>query len=259
MMILRGSPASPFVRKVRLAASVLGLEREITIEPADTMSASDTVRQQNPLGKIPALIIEDGGVLFDSRVILEYLDHRAGGGRIVPKDASARFAALRLQALADGMMDASILTVYESRWRPAEKHEAKWLEHQAGKVTRALVGARGGAAGARHAAQCRSHRARLRARLSRLPVSGNVAGKPSAAGRVARRFCRARSGLRGEQAGGLNARSRRSDRRRTAMPRSQAPGHFLACVLNAIRTASSRRRGTRSHRTRPRRSASARS
>jgi len=138
MMILRSSPASPFGRKIRIGASVLGLDREITIEPADTSNPSDTVRQQNPLGKIPALIIEDGTVLFDSRVILEYLDHRAGGGGIVPKDAQARFAALRLQALADGMMDASILTVYESRWRPAEKREAKWLDHQAGKVARAL-------------------------------------------------------------------------------------------------------------------------
>ena len=138
MMILRSSPASPFARKIRIGASVLGLDREIKVEPADTMNPSDTVRQQNPLGKIPALMIEDGTVLFDSRVILEYLDHRAGGGRIVPKDATARFAALRLQALADGMMDASILTVYESRWRPAEKHETKWLEHQAGKVARAF-------------------------------------------------------------------------------------------------------------------------
>jgi glutathione S-transferase len=139
MLTLRSSPASPFVRKIRIAASLLGLEREIAIEIADTMNASDTVRQQNPLGKIPALVLEDGMVLFDSRVILDYLDHRAGGGKIVPKDAAARFAALRLQALADGIMDASILVIYEGRWRPAERHEPKWLEHQAGKVTRALA------------------------------------------------------------------------------------------------------------------------
>ncbi|HEU4357805.1 MAG TPA: glutathione S-transferase N-terminal domain-containing protein, partial [Xanthobacteraceae bacterium] len=98
MLTLRSSPSSPFVRKVRIAASVLGLEREIALEPADTLNASDSVRQQNPLGKIPALVLEDGTVLFDSRVILDYLDHRAGGGRIVPRDAGARFAALRLQA-----------------------------------------------------------------------------------------------------------------------------------------------------------------
>jgi glutathione S-transferase len=139
MLTLRSSPASPFVRKIRIAASLLGLEREITVEIADTMNASDTVRQQNPLGKIPALVLEDGMVLFDSRVILDYLDHRAGGGKIVPKDAAARFAALRLQALADGIMDASILVIYEGRWRPAERHEPKWVDHQAGKVTRALA------------------------------------------------------------------------------------------------------------------------
>ncbi len=139
MMILRSSPASPFARKVRIAASVLGLDGDVTIENADPSNPDDTVRQQNPLGKIPALVIEDGTVLFDSRVILDYLDHRAGGGKIVPLEAAARFAALRLQALADGMMDASILAIYEIRWRPAEKHEQKWLDHQAGKVTRAFA------------------------------------------------------------------------------------------------------------------------
>ena len=139
MLTLRHSPASPFVRKVRIAAALLGLDREITLVPADTMKPDDDVRQQNPLGKIPALILEDGTVLFDSRVILDYLDHRAGGGRIVPKDPAARFAALRLQALCDGLMDASILVVYEGRWRQADKHEAKWVDHQAGKISRALA------------------------------------------------------------------------------------------------------------------------
>jgi glutathione S-transferase len=139
MLTLRHSPSSPFVRKIKIAASVLGLERDIAIEPADTMSPSDTLRQQNPLGKIPALLLEDGTVLFDSRVILEYLDHRAGGGRIVPVDPDARFAALRLQALADGIMDASVLLVYEGRWRPPERHEPKWVDLQAGKVARAFA------------------------------------------------------------------------------------------------------------------------
>ncbi len=117
---------------------MLGLDHEIRIEPADTMNPGVSVRQQNPLGKIPALVLEDGTVLFDSRVILEYLDHRAGGGRIIPTAASARFAALRLQALADGIMDASVLLVYEGRWRPPERHEPKWVDLQAGKVARAL-------------------------------------------------------------------------------------------------------------------------
>jgi glutathione S-transferase len=139
MMILRSSPASPFVRKVRIAANVLGLEHEIKIEAADTTIPSDTVRQQNPIGKIPTLLLDDGSTLFDSRVILEYLDHRTGGGRIIPKDPAARFAALRLQAVADGILDASILLIYEGRWRPAERHEPKWVEHQTGKVTRGLA------------------------------------------------------------------------------------------------------------------------
>jgi glutathione S-transferase len=139
VLTLRNSPSSPFGRKIRIGAGVLGLDREIAIEPADTGNPNDTVRQQNPLGKIPALVLEDGTVLFDSRVILEYLDHRAGAGKIIPKDANARFAALRLQALADGMMDASILLIYEGRWRPPERHEPKWIDHQAGKITRALA------------------------------------------------------------------------------------------------------------------------
>src|SRR5712672_3514064 len=138
-MILRSSPASPFGRKVRMAAIILGLDGGITVEPADTVNPADTVRQQNPLGKIPALVLDDGTVLFDSRVILEYLDHLAGGGRIIPAEPTARFSALRLQALADGLMDASILLIYECRWRDSAKHEPKWVEHQAGKVARALA------------------------------------------------------------------------------------------------------------------------
>jgi len=138
-MILRSASASPFGRKVRIAAMVLGLDGRITAEVADALDPADSLRRQNPLGKIPALVLDDGEVLFDSRVIVEYLDHLAGGGRIVPAEPKARFAALRLQALADGIMDASILRVYESRWRDQAKHEPKWVEHQAGKVARALA------------------------------------------------------------------------------------------------------------------------
>jgi glutathione S-transferase len=139
MMILRSSPSSPFGRKVRIAIAVLGFDKDVKIEAADTTDANDSVRRQNPLGKIPVLLAEDGNAYYDSRVILEYLDSRAGGGKIVPRDVAMRLAALRLQALCDGILDASILTVYESRWRKPETHDAKWLEHQAGKVTRALA------------------------------------------------------------------------------------------------------------------------
>ena len=138
-MILRSSPASPFARKVRIAAAVLGLDRDIKLESADTVDPSDSVRRQNPLGKIPVLIVEDGTTFYDSPVILEYLDHRAGGGRIIPTAPAARFAALCQEALCDGILDAAILRVYEGRWRPPEHHVAKWVDHQAGKMTRALA------------------------------------------------------------------------------------------------------------------------
>jgi glutathione S-transferase len=139
MMILRSARPSPFGRKVLMALSLLGFDDDVKIEAADTVDPLDTVRGQNPLGKIPVLIADDGTAFYDSRVILEYLDHRAGGGKIIPRETAARFAALRLQALCDGILDASILTVYEGRWRAAQNHEPKWLDHQAGKVTRALT------------------------------------------------------------------------------------------------------------------------
>jgi glutathione S-transferase len=139
MMILRSTPASPFGRKVRIAISLLNLDNDVKVEAADPTNAADSLRQQNPLGKIPALIAEDGIVYYDSRVILDYLDDRAGGGKILPRASAARLAALRLQALCDGILDASILTVYESRWRKPETHEPKWVDHQAGKVARGLA------------------------------------------------------------------------------------------------------------------------
>lgn len=137
MLILRSSPASPFGRKVKIAASVLGLSDQIQIVDADTTSPEDTIRQQNPLGKIPALVLENGDVLYDSRVIVEYLDHRAGGGKIFP-NGEGRFTVLRNLALADGIADAALLQVYENRWRAEDRREAKWVELQAGKVQRGL-------------------------------------------------------------------------------------------------------------------------
>ncbi len=138
MMILRSSPASPFARKCNIAANLLGLSSQIEIVNADTTDAADPLRKQNPVGKIPVLVLEDGSTLFDSRVILEYLDHRSGGGRIIPREQAARFAALRLQALADGMTDAQILLIYEGRWRPPEHHVQKWTDYQAEKIKRGL-------------------------------------------------------------------------------------------------------------------------
>jgi glutathione S-transferase len=137
-MILRSAPPSPFGRKVKLAAAILSLSDRITIVPADTNADAELPRQ-NPLGKIPVLVLDNGQTLFDSRVILEYLDHLAGGGRIIPREADPRFAALRLQALCDGIMDASILRIYEARFRPEAIRHQPWLDMQASKITRALA------------------------------------------------------------------------------------------------------------------------
>jgi len=139
MIILRSSPASPFARKVRIAIPLLGLSEKIEIRDTDLNSESDSIRAQNPLGKIPTLIAEDGATYFDSRVILEYLDHLAGGGRIVPRDTDARLRARRLEALCDGIAEASLLIVYESRYRPAEMKVQSWIDRQAGKVARGLA------------------------------------------------------------------------------------------------------------------------
>ncbi len=138
-MILRASPFSPFVRKVRIAASVLGLADKIEVRETDLNDPADAIRVQNPLGKIPALIFDDGTVYYDSRVILEVLDHLAGGGRIIPREPTARFATLRLQALCDGILDASVLIVYEERYRPADKKVQVWIDRQADKVARGLA------------------------------------------------------------------------------------------------------------------------
>jgi glutathione S-transferase len=137
MWVLKSSPASPFGRKVKIGAAVCGLLDRMDVEATDTNDPADAIRRHNPLGKIPALILEDGTVLFDSRVILDFLDHEAGGGIIIPSGAE-RLPVLTLQALADGIMDAALLQVYESRWRAAEIQHRPWLDHQAGKVDRAL-------------------------------------------------------------------------------------------------------------------------
>jgi glutathione S-transferase len=138
MMILRSSPASPFGRKVKIAAKVLGLFDRITVELADPANPADTIRQQNPLGKIPALILEDGTVMFDSPVIAEYLDQLAGGGILFPRD-STRWAVLTQAALADGIMDAALLLRYERTLRAESTWSAQWIANQEGKIARSLA------------------------------------------------------------------------------------------------------------------------
>src|SRR5215831_581490 len=199
MLTLRSSPASPFVRKIRIAANVLGLERDIAVEPADTMNPNDSVRRQNPLGKIPALVLEDGTVLFDSRVILEYLDH----------------AGLRRPLAAGGAARAE---VGRSSGRQGGAHAG---------------GARSGAAGAHGASRCGSDRACLRARLPRFPLRGDVAARSSAAGRLARRICRARAGLRRDQAAGLDRVSMRQQVELTKSPGPEVRGLFMRRAAQA--------------------------
>lgn len=137
-MILRTTLTSPFGRKPRLAAAVLGLSGRFEVGIADMFDDADSLRTQNPLGKMPTLVLADGSTLYDSRVIVEYLDHLAGGGRIIPAEPTARFAALKLQALGDGIMDAGVLRRLETMFRDEPLRSERWLAYQAGKIQRAL-------------------------------------------------------------------------------------------------------------------------
>lgn len=138
-MILRSTLTSPFGRKTRIAATVLGLAPRIEILPADTRDEADDLRRQNPLGKIPCLILADGETLYDSRVILEFFDALAGGGKLLPRAGMARYRALTLATLADGVADAALLMVYEGRFREPEQASEVWMAHQRGKVSRGLA------------------------------------------------------------------------------------------------------------------------
>jgi glutathione S-transferase len=137
--VLRTTPTSPFGRKVRMAIEVLGLGGRITAMPADPLDENDTLRQQNPLGKMPCLVLSDGSTIYDSGIIIEYLQDVAGTDRLLPLRGRDRYRALTLSRLADGIMDASILVVYETRFRPDLPHSPRWLSHQRGKIRRGLA------------------------------------------------------------------------------------------------------------------------
>lgn len=137
-MILRTSLTSPFGRKPRLVAAVLGLAGRIEVVAADFLDDNDSLRTQNPLGKIPTLVLADGSTLYDSRVIVEYLDYLAGGDRIIPVEPAARFAALKLQAIGDGILDAGVLRRLEAMFREAPFRSERWLAYQSGKINRTL-------------------------------------------------------------------------------------------------------------------------
>ena len=230
-MLIRTSFGSPFGRKARIAVSLLGLDGKVKVESATTTDPADPLRQQNPLGKIPVLILDDGSTLYDSPVILEYLDHLAGGGKIIPTDFKTRIDALKLQALADGIMDASILIVYEGRYRPAEKHEQKWLDLQQGKIDRALAAldaAPPALDAPPHVGQITLACA-LGYREFRFP--GTLQKSCPRLDRLARQFRRARAVVRGDQAA-TGLRRRRSDRAKKSP--GLGPGLFSLSVVVVV-------------------------
>ncbi|MDO9414552.1 glutathione S-transferase N-terminal domain-containing protein [Pararhizobium sp.] len=137
--VLRSTLTSPFGRKVRMAIDVLGLSDLIKIIPADTLDETDTLRLQNPLGKLPCLLLADGTALYDSVVIVEFLQEIAGTDALLPRNGLERYKTLTATTLADGITDAALLLVYEGRFRDEGTYSERWLKHQRGKITRALA------------------------------------------------------------------------------------------------------------------------
>lgn len=135
---LYGSPTSPYVRKVQVVAIEAGLGPLAVIPAASTPvdAGLPAVAAVNPLGKVPALVLPSGESLFDSRVITRWLDARTGRG-LYPQGEDL-WPVLTLEALADGILDAALLMVYETRLRPEEGRLAPWIEGQWAKIARAL-------------------------------------------------------------------------------------------------------------------------
>jgi len=133
------APASPFVRKCLVAAAELGLRERIELvsAAAHPVNRDKNVVAHNPLGKIPTLLADDGSVLYDSRVICEYLN-ALGDGHLLPREGNARWSVLAEQALADGICDAAVLTRYETFARPEPLRWNEWIAGQLEKVTSGL-------------------------------------------------------------------------------------------------------------------------
>ncbi len=131
-MKLIGSLASPFVRKVRIVLAEKKLDCEFVLE--NVWAADSTILQSNPLGKVPCLIMEDGGAMFDSRVIVEYLDTLTPVGKLLPAHGRERAEVKCWEALADGVLDAAILVRLEKTLRPAAQQSPEWIARQMFKV-----------------------------------------------------------------------------------------------------------------------------
>lgn len=130
-MKLIGSLASPYVRKVRVAMAEKKLDYELVLE---NVWAPDTaIQQSNPLGKVPCLVMEDGGAMFDSRVIVEYLDTLTPVGKLIPPNGRERAEVKCWEALSDGVVDAAVLVRLE-RMRPEAQRSQEWMERQMSKV-----------------------------------------------------------------------------------------------------------------------------
>ncbi len=134
-MKLIATPISPFGRKVRIVLAEKRIDYEFIVDnPADPAT---NVPEANPLGKVPVLVLDDDTTLFDSRVIVEYLDSASPVGRLIPDETRPRIQVRRWEALADGCAEAALAIMYERR-RPEDKQEAEWIARQSAKIDRAL-------------------------------------------------------------------------------------------------------------------------
>ena len=133
-MKLLGSTSSPYVRKVRVVLAEKKLECDFVIE--DVWSASTAISESNPLGKVPCLIMEGAEALFDSRVIVEYLDTLSPVGKLIPPVGRERSEIKTWEALADGLMDAAILARLEATWtgRTKAQRSQVWIDRQLSKI-----------------------------------------------------------------------------------------------------------------------------
>ena len=139
MMKLLSSQASPYGRKVKIVAAMKGVADRIATQPIDTFPlVNEALRKENPLAKIPVLVLADGTQIFDSNVICEYLDILAPEPRLVPPAGPERIRTLTLASLGDGILDAALLLVYEKRYRPEDKWVESWVERQQAKIDLAL-------------------------------------------------------------------------------------------------------------------------
>ncbi len=136
-MKLRYSPTSPYVRKVMASAIELGISSSIELLPTNPWDPETDLSTHNPLGKVPALITEGGEVLYDSHVILEFFDSLNPNLKLIPQNGRARWNALRRHALADGILDASILAFLEAK-RADDERSDNWIARQKATVVRAL-------------------------------------------------------------------------------------------------------------------------